>query len=306
MKWFVVVLLVLVAWPTAVFAQLPNLAELAIQYVPEAQMSEPAGVGTQLATYDVALNVPFVLSEKTFLVPGLSYHVDSVSFSDTPPDFVQLRGFHSLDASLLAVRLLPKRWAVSGRVAVGLAGDFARVDSRMLRTNVVLLGTKGFSDHLVLGGGAIASWAFGALLPLPAIYLDWTPAPWMQLETFIPAFAHWKAKPGTRLEFGLRADVAGNSYAVRDARVLHGPGCTPANSLQTCTDHVAYSIGTAGATIAIRLFHSVWVESYGGHSFFRRFEMMNREGDRVEGGLQSLPDRWFVRVSAVWRIPMDD
>jgi hypothetical protein len=148
------------------------------------------------------------------------------------------------------------------------------------------------------------------------VYLDWRPSPF-HIETFLPAFFDAKAILGDRLEIGLRAEVSGNAYAVRDARVAKVWPCAPnpvddpttsQNELvpqrRECFDHVAYSVVTAGAMVSVRLFGSVWMSAFGGRSLFRRFELMNDDNDRITGGAQDLPNAFFVRSRLAWRIPM--
>ena len=138
----------------------------------------------------------------TFLIPGLSYHVDSVSFSDTPAGFIELRAFHSVELPVLFVQLLPGNWALSFRIAPGLAGDMEAVDSGLFRMSALSLVTYSPSESLVVGGGGIVNYAFGSLLPLPAAYVEYKPASYFSLETFLPAFATAKFKLGDRVELG--------------------------------------------------------------------------------------------------------
>lgn len=301
MKWLSLLFTMLV--PAVASAQIPDLIDMSAQYIPGETLEDP-GLDVQVASYDAALNVPIVLNDTTFLIPGLTYHVDSVSFSNTPDDFVDLRAFHAPEVVVLGVKLLPKSWSVSARVGAGLAGDFESVDSRMLRLSGVLLATKSFGDRFVLGGGGIASWAFGELLPLPAIYIDWWVTRHLRLETFVPGFARFHALIADRVEAGIRADIAGNEYAVRDERILSSPGCAGADQSQ-CLDHLSYSVGVVGGEVSVRVFSSVWLRVFAGHTVFRRHEQKNAENERLAGGLQSLPNSWFVRAGLTWRIPMD-
>jgi hypothetical protein len=105
---------------------------------------------------------------------------------------------------------------------------------------------------------------------------------------------------------------------VRDRRVAHVWPCAanatddPATSADEhvpqraeCFDHVAYSVATAGVAVSIRTFASVWLSVYGGHSFFRRFELMNDNDDRINGSAQDLANAFFIRAGLAWRIPRD-
>lgn len=304
-------------WPAAAVAQFPDLLEVSAQYMPGVALEEPRPARAQLTSYEGTLNLPLVLGERTFLIPGLSYHNDAVSYQRAPPGFTPLRAFHSLEASLLFVQLLPRDWSLSLRVAPGLAADLPRLEAEQLRVNALALATHGFSERLVAGGGVLASHAFGTFLPLPAAYVEWQPVAGLKLETFLPAFVDLRYTFAGRVELGLRADVAGNAYAVRDERVRGAWPCaagpedptTPFSEAlaqpEQCFDHVAYSVAVVGVVAGVRLFSSVWWTALVGHSVLRRFDQRNPDDERISGGLHAMPDAPFVRTSLTWRIPRD-
>ncbi len=295
---------------------MPDLVELSVQYMPRADLEEPRPTQTQVSSYDAALNLPLALGAKTFLIPGLAYHADSISYDGAPPGFQELRGFHSADLALLFVQLLSPQWSLSLRAAPGLAGDFAAVDSGLLRLNAVALASYSASDRLVLGAGGLAGYSFGSWLVLPAAYVDWKPSPLFRVEAFVPAFANVKLALGSRIEVGVRAEVAGNSYAVRDERVAGSWPCAAAagddpltvadervRQPADCFDHVAYSVASAGLVAGVRLFESVWLTAFAGHSFYRRIEQMNEDDDPLPGGAQDVANVPVVRVGFTWRVP---
>jgi Domain of unknown function (DUF6268) len=287
-------------------AQVPDLVELSGQYTPSVRVADPQPLEAQVTSYDAAFNVPIPLSEHTFVIPGAAYHAESVSFGNGPDDFVPLRAFHAVDVPLLLVQLLPHDWALSLRLAPGLAGDFAAVDRSMLRFSAVALATHSFSDDFLLGGGFIGSYAFGGFLPLPAAYVEYRPTPQFSIEAFLPAFARAKLSLFDRLELGYRVEVQGNAYAVRDERIASsGPCASGAQSRNDCLDHLAYSVVAAGPTLDVRLFHTVWWTAFAGHTLHRRFDLMNRDGEPVTGGAQGLPNTWLVRTGLSWRVPME-
>lgn len=277
--------------PAAVRAELPALVDLQAQYMPGVEVASAAHTQAQVSSYDVAVNVPVVLGAKTFLVPGLSYHVESLSYADALPGLESLRTFHAVEVSALLVQLLPSSWSLSLRLAPGLAGDFRAIDGGVVRLGAVALATHRFSDALTLGGGGLATWSFGELLPLPAVYVDWRPAPFIQIEAFVPAFAHAKWRLGDRFEIGARIEVAGNAYAVR------APDAAPG------IDHVSYSVVTAGAAAGARIAGSLWLTAFAGSSVFRRYELKDAGGDTLDGGSEDLANAPFVRAGLSWRLP---
>jgi hypothetical protein len=289
--------------------QMPDLVSGAAQYMPGAALEHPRPAEAQVTSYDAAFNVPAPLGESTFLIPGASYHVEAVSFARAPAELVELRAFHAVDGAVLFVQLLPERWSLSLRVSAGIAGDLEAVDGDLVRVNALALATHAFSDRFVLGGGALASYAFGSLLPLPAAYVEWKPDPVLTLEAFLPAFAHVRLALWDRVELGYRAEVAGNAYGIRDERITGAWPCAATDTMpaepDACFDHVAYSVITMGPTLSLRLFSSVWFDVSGGHSVLRRFEQMNGDDEPIPGGVQDLPNVPFVRSGFTWRIPRD-
>ena len=291
--------------PSTLQAQLPNLFELSAQYMPSTVVPEEAPLASQVTSFDVAFNVPIRLTERAFLIPGVAYHVDAVSFSNQPDGFSSPRAFHSVDIPIMYIQLLPRDWSLAFRFAPGLAGDFYAIDSDVLRLNGVILATKTFSSHFVFGFGGLAGYNFGQFLPLPSFYIDWKPVDQFRLETFVPAFFSAKYIPLERIEVGARMEFVGNQYGIRSPSIRNEPPCVdapdqPADPSQ-CLDNLAYSVGSAGLTFGVRMFKTVWFEAYGAYAFFRRFEPRNAAGDSI--GIDSFPDEFFFRLGIVWRIP---
>ncbi|WP_394822440.1 DUF6268 family outer membrane beta-barrel protein [Pendulispora albinea] len=296
-------------------AQKIDLVSVSAQYLPSADMKSAPGKA-QVSSYDVSFMVPVPLGEKSFLFPGAGYHVDSVSFSDTRPDFVDLRAFHAVEISALFVQLLPSDWALSLRAAPGLAGDFGTVDGRMVRANAMAMASHTFSPRFVLGGGAILSYSFGTLLPLPAVYASYRPFEGFEVEGFLPAFLRVHHTIGDRVRLGIAAEFQGNEYAVRDDRIRGRWPCTaaraddPATSPNEaiarpseCFDNLAYSVGIAGFTAGVRLVSTVWLTGLFGHSFYRRFDQRNEERNEIPDGSQDIPNVLVVRAGLLWRMP---
>jgi hypothetical protein len=298
-------------------AQFPDLVDVGGQYLPGVPLEDPRPVRSQVASYEGGLNLPLVLGERSFLIPGIGFHTDAVSYQRAPTSFTQLRAFHSAELPLLFVQLLPHDWSLAVRVAPGMAADVPKLDAQLLRVSGLLLATHTFSERLVAGGGGLASYAFGTFLPLPAAYVEWKPVDGLRLESFLPAFVDLRYTFWERLEVGVRADVAGNSYAVRDERIRNAWPCRaqtddPASGANEalaqpdqCFDHVAYSVGVAGIVASVRLFGSVWLNGFAGHSVYRRLELRNADDEIVTGGAQRMQDAFFVRSGVTWRLPRD-
>lgn len=313
------VFLALAASSTPVLAQKIDLVSTSAQYLPSKELPDQRPTKAQVSSYDVAVNVPLPLGEKTFLIPGIGYHADGISYHDAPPSFVDLRVFHSIELAALFVQLLPNDWSLSARVAPGIAGDFAGLDTGMLRFNALGMASHSFSPRFVLGGGAMTTFSFGSFLPLPAAYLSWKPIDELHVEAFLPAFLHVSYTIAHRVRLGAMADFNGNEYAVRDGRIRNVYPCVPARSddpttaenetvarPDACLDNLAYSVGAAGLTAGVRLFSTVWLQGLLGHSFFRRTDLRNAEKDPVPGGEQDIPNGLMVRAGLVWRLPTSE
>lgn len=296
-------------------AQTVDLASANVQYMPSAEMAGAPG-NVQVASYDVALAAPVPVGPKTFFFPGTSYHVDAVSYSNTPAEFVDLRAFQSIEVSSLIVHVLPKGWSFAARSAIGVAGDFQALDARMLRSTALASLTHAFSKRFVLGGGALTSFSFGSFLPLPALYVDVRPFDGAELEAFLPSFFHARYTFLRRVRIGALAELSGNEYAVRDARIRSAWPCvgraiddpTTADDERVarpaeCFDNLAYSVGTAGLSLGVRLVSSVWLTGMVGHSFFRRLDRRNSARELLSGGSDQIPNLFVGRVGLVWRLP---
>lgn len=311
-------LLLMAVWPSRGRAQMPDLLDISAQYIPSVELRDPKPTTTQLSSYDGTLNVPLPLGARTFLVLGANYHVESASFAHKAQGFQEpARSFHSVEAAAMLIQLLPNDWSITMRVAPGLAADRLAFDEDLARVSALVMATKGFSRHFVLGGGGLLSYSFGSLLPLPALYLEYKPVPALRFETFLPAFAQLLYTVAGRVEVGVRADVSGNSYGIRDPSIAESYPCRaaeddPSTSFNegaadpaACFDHVAYSLVLAGAALNVRLFGDVWLSTFFGHSLYRRFDTLNA-ADRstdVAGGGETLPNNWFLRCGLTWRLP---
>jgi hypothetical protein len=300
-------------------AQLPALAEVNAQYVPESSVPNADGLRAQVASYDAAVNVPIALSETTYLIPGAQYHVDSVSYSDAPAGFTELKALHALEFPVLLAHQVAERWTLAFRIWPGVAGDSSRLDSGALRLGGLAMASWAPSRQFTLGAGAMASYAFGELLPLPLVYVEWKASPWFRVEGSLPSFVSARFAVGDRLEFGVQADLSGNEYAVRHAEIAESYPCTsggrddpstPTNEgladPELCLDHVAYSVIAAGGVARLRVVSSLWLTAFLGHTLFRRYDLKAADGDSVPGGSVDLPNEVLFRAGFVFRIPGTD
>lgn len=272
-------------------AQIPHLAELRRQHA----HGDNGEQELHQEITDVRVNVPVPLAERSFLIPGLAYHSDEFAFER--PD----QGRHRLQAvtaSLLFVQLFEGGWNLSLRVSGMLAGDLGRANSGMLQGDAAGLVIKTVDEHLAWGVGAVLTNALGTLLPVPAVYLRWTPSSLFRFETFLPGFATATFSFGDRLELNAHAEVGGYNYGMAS--------CTsnrPGNPACRGVEDVLVTNATARLGVNVRLWASLWLEAHLGRSIYRHFREVDRAGNSVSRSPGVLPGGFVAGLGLTFRIP---
>ncbi|MET0385983.1 MAG: DUF6268 family outer membrane beta-barrel protein [Polyangiales bacterium] len=298
-------------WQADVCAQTPHVFELHYQYLPNITLPERGGTPLRVQSFDTGLHVPIPLPTRGFVMPGIHYHADALEFARTPSEWTPEPTFHALELPVQLMQLLAPNWRLQVRVVPELAGDFRAVDSRMFRLSGYALVDYRFSQRLALGVGAGASYLLGSLLPLPFVYVVARPHTRIALEGFLPAFANAKFLVNEVLEVGLRAELAGHLYAVRDtgrwpcvARIDNPT--TPDNEAlartSQCFDNLAYSVASVGVQVALQSFGAFWLTAYFGRTVYRRFEQRASDGDRIPDAIEHLPDAFLLRFTLSLRL----
>jgi hypothetical protein len=308
--------LAIAARPTVAAAQVPNLVDLSAQYTPPARDDDPKSTESQLSSYQLNINLPIPLGARRFMIVGAAYHTDVLSYSQMPTNAEMDRAFHAAELSVLYAQVLDSHWVLSARVGTSLSGDFDSVDRRMLGFGAIALASKPLSRELTLGGGGLVTTGFGSTLPLPAFLINWRPIDGVLIESLLPAFASARYTAWDRVEVGVRLEVGGAKYGVRDAKVTQAYPCAgqatdnPATSADEtmarpdqCLDHISYTVGSIGLLAGVRLTSTIWLTAFAGVSVYRHAEEQNRSGDAIDNGVQSLPQTLFVRTNLSWRIP---
>ncbi len=299
-------------------AQLPPLADTTLQYMPASDVPEADGLRAQISSYDVQVNVPTQLGRNTFFIPGLQFHLDSVSYANEPPGFTPLNALFGIDMPMLLAHRVSERWTLSARAWPGVAGDLEKLDARALRVGALTMLNWSPGASFTTGGGGLVSYSFGELLPLPLVYVDWSPGPHFRLEASLPFFASATLRLAHRAELGLSADVGGNEYAIGSREIRERYPCVGSPDdprtasderrapLASCVDHVAYSVIAAGADVRVRLLSSLWLSAFLGHTLYRRYDVQNDDGSSVPGGNVDLPNVPLLRLGLTFRIPEPD
>ena len=194
--------------------------------------------------------------------------------------------------------------ASSFRSRPAFAGDFANVDGDHFRMAGVAMVSYAFSDRFTLGIGVGANYQFGALLPLPALRIDWRITDSLRLSGLVPQVIALRWQLGDRLELGLSTQITGQSYALTSDRVQQGWPCqgqaddlplTPFDERQAdpdrCFSNLAFSQGDIGPFAGVRLFSSVWLSVRASYLLFRRYEFLNGDNETPDFGDQPTGQR---------------
>lgn len=273
-----------------------TLAHVEAYSIPDFQWVRTQGIQAQVLGVDAGFQVPVSLRKGIKLKPAAIYHMDGVFFDDArEPD----RILHSVNLKLELKAKLPKKWTLKVSAGIGLAGDFKRIDTGVIRGHGSALASHKISERLSLGGGVYASYAFGSLLPLPAFVFKWKPSKKFTLDAFLPSevYGHYHVNPRIDLSAGIA--VGGQKYAIRsDDRCSLG-----VLGLEGCVDYISYSLVGLEVSGSFRVFSSVWLEPYLGMTVYRRFEMYVGNKDRVGYEEDNLANGPYLGLRAEWRIP---
>lgn len=262
----------ILATPERSHAQPLRLASAELQLAPDIQ-AEDTPTDSELLGAQLEINAPIPVSDSLVVIPGLSYHLDQIHFDHTDQDNPPL--LHSFALGALVRQELGPKWALMFRANLGLAGGFREVDLGMLRGAGLASAMYSFSDRLTLGSGGLISYTFGALVPLPVLLLRWRPSEFFSLNMLAPVMADAKLRPLPWLNLGLHLGIRGNAYGMRGAKADR---CYLPDSGGRCVDNIEYSVGELTAELGLRLFANLWLNPYGGVTFFRRFEAKYEDG----------------------------
>lgn len=285
-------------------AQAPSLLELSAEYTPPVDLEGGTPTRVQILSYQLALSVPIRLSPSRFLFPGATYHVDQIERSGMTGRARDV--LHAPEASMMFIQLLPKRWSITVRGAASIAGRTDTIDDRMISYGAMALVGWAASDRLALGAGMLVTGGFGQVLPLPALSVRWRPRADFALDVFIPAFAAVRYTAWNRVELGVRAEISGHTYAYRgDVPRACGSTSGPerGDTMDSCIDHVRYTVGSVGLTAGLRLGSTVWLTAFAGTTVYRSSEQLDRDDDQLAGTSHAMPRVMFVRTNLAWRLP---
>ena len=255
--------------PRGVDGQMRALASLESEFVPKTGIDtttpETEGFEISFSTTRIRAGVPIrVGSGGSVFIPGLKYAVILADTAQDPgtgsPD-----SFHEIGLSLSFVQRLKASWGLLLNYTPTLATNFKDIDSDHLRFSGTAMATYQYSDTFGIGFGAVATYTFGSLLPLPALSVDWIPRQNLSVKIFVPESAKAVYRFNDRVEVGLVAVLQGNQYTV-------------SNSDTPELDRVTYTVAHGGAIAGLRFARGFWISGYVGHTVFRKFELEDDKG----------------------------
>lgn len=264
-----------------------------VEYIAPAEIADlplPGGnpeVSFLTVFADLAYPLQIKSSSTTFVL-GLSYR-GTVPLSEGARSAV-VDSFHELGPRLTIVQELGS-WSLVGQVGVDLATNFVDVDGDHVRGNGGGLVNYRFSDRFTLGAGVLATYAFGQLLPVPILRVDWQVSSHVALRAVLPGSLRLGWKPLDFIVVGVKGGLNGNRYVTR-------------SDLVSAARQLAYSEANLTAYVDVNLFKPLWLSVYGGSTVFRRFELFDEAGEAI--GDRSVDNAPLVGLSLSLRGRGDD
>lgn len=265
-------LLALLFAVTAARAQQPVFV-LEGEFYPESRVAESlAGPVTEaeVGVVRVTLGPLFAIGDRpTLLVPSLSGTLVDISASPSDPAGDEpIDRLYDLDLRLTVVRFLSPRWVLAVTASPGIASDFEDIDGSHLTFQGSAVVTKVVRPTLSWSVGAAVTNAFGEILPVPILGLQWQ-GPSYRADVLAPDRGEFVFTPGDVIEIGVSADVDGNIYTLgRDDELKHAV--------------VRYSVINIGPLVNVKLATWARLSLAGGASLNRRLEIEDEAGDRIQ------------------------
>lgn len=96
------------------------------------------------------------------------------------------------------------------------------------------------------------------------------------------------------------ADIAHARVELGGAAFLQGNRFSVDSTANTALDNVGYTVGHAGLISGVRLSSGLWLNGYGGHTFFRRFEVFDERDDKLSE--LDINNTWVAKVTLEFRV----
>ncbi len=258
-------------WAAPARAQ-ASLLKATFEHIPARNLKEPpAGLEEtkfRFSTMSFVGQLPVVLGgRESVVIPGFRYRL-TLPEEAAGPSSAAPSDFHDIMLTLTMAQQLSSSWFLSANVGAGVATNFSDFDSDHLRVNGAVLARLEVEPEFAVGFGLVFNYAFGDLLPLPALFVDWRPSPMFRVDVFVPRHALLALTFAESIEVGLRAQLDGNRFVIRESE-------------SAVVDNVKYSIMDAGLIAGARIAGPVWLTAYAGTTFRHRFEVFDIRNTKV-------------------------
>ncbi len=306
------------------------LARISGTFVPESAVTFPSAIIDAFGTVPEArltvgevnaeLNLPLRLATRTALIVGAQYRLLLTNQAGGGTNFEGRSEFHSPSVSLSLVHEFDDQWRLFLQGGGGLSGDLAEFESSALRFTFVGVGSYRLTPDLILGLGAMTTYRFGELVPLPTLLVDWWAVPGLlQLKGLLPITLELRWLPLDRVELGLQATVDGGAYALSSASrrsvwpCAAEPVDNPASSFDEtvadpsrCFEQLAYSTVEVGPYVGVRLAGELWLRLAVSAPARRRYEFKNADGEVADVGEFNVEPNIVVFAGLEFRLPSRD
>lgn len=269
-------LLTNLAPPPAAAWEEDRLVDLRYFHVPRAGFRDEDGkVGMDAVRVEAIVPVAGDDSAALFagtLYSGLFLNYRGISFSEPTPDggtFTEKdlpNNLHVLDLIVGGGLEFDENWSGLLVFYPGIHSDFHDVTGKDVYFAGAALATYRISEDLALSAGAYYDDSFGHPQLLPLVGVRWRIDESFSLEAFIPQFLVFAWRLDARLSAGLKAEVEGAQYRLRE------------NSPWKNTV-VEYSQILAGPFVDFNLAGALYLRLEGGFAFSREFEFRDDDSN---------------------------
>ena len=206
--------------------EIDKVANLGYFYIPDSELKNDEGK-IEMSSYQVWGVAPVKLSEKTALLPGLSYqglYVDYSDFDFTYPNpdggIITIKdfpnAFHAISLILGCLIDLDNGWSVFADFRPGIKSDMENIDSKDISYQGGALVSHRFSDALCLSLGLYYNDSFGEPQLLPLVGAQWMISDVLALDAVLPEYLLFSYQPETWLKLGLRGRVKGHEFRLSE------------------------------------------------------------------------------------------
>ena len=275
-------LTLLVTSTSAPRAESLTLAELSYEYVPSAELkltgNEADELQTTAETMTCKLAVPVLLNgTRTMLLNFLTLRAFHQTYQDeaTVRAVFKPENLYSFKYGLVFRHVLNDKWCFASLIQPVLVSDLNNIDSDHFALRAGFLFERKVRASFKYGIGLGYSDDYGDEKVLPVLQLSWKPSPTWSVKFDVPQSLDIWYRPQGRFCFGFLGKVTGGHFRIGELVQL-------SDEVITDNGRVKYSIFNAGPAVGVEVMKNFSLIANAGRSFFRRFEVFDNKGTRLE------------------------